>query len=161
MKKTLLATALVLSSSCGFAFDYFGSNESKWEIGGSIAERCVVSTYDGGDRSTSLDLSDPKAQATASVTLWCNTHGGTAKATYSSENAGNMVNEHGDKIAYTVDVDNAKNISLATAQTIEQVTGQGTAVGEQSRTVKVAPLVNGREFAGVYRDTITVEVSAN
>ncbi|GAL18070.1 hypothetical protein JCM19235_6623 [Vibrio maritimus] len=161
MKKTLLTTVLVLTSSSIFAFDYNGSNESKWDIGGSIAERCVVSTYDGGDRSTTLDLADASAQTTASVSLWCNTHSAKAKATYSSANSGDMVNEYGDKIKYLIDVDQAKNLSLATAQEVDQLTGQGTQVGHQTKSVKVTPQVTGNEFAGTYRDTITVQVAVN
>ncbi len=164
MKKTLLASVLALASSSVFAsdFDYVnGGNTSQWDIGGEIAERCVVSTYEGGDRSTTLDLGKAEAQTTASVSLWCNTHSAKAKTTYSSLNGGVMINEAGDKIAYTIDVDQAKGLDLASVQTIDQLTGHGTKVGHQTKSVKVTPLVGGREYAGTYRDTITVLVAAN
>lgn len=163
MKKVALTSVLVLASTSLFAsdFDYSGSNSSQWDIGGEIAERCVVNTYAGGDRSTTLDLSSATAQTTASVSLWCNTHSAKAKTTYSSKNGGAMVNASGDKITYTIDVDSEKGLDLASAKTINQDTGQGTAVGVQTSSVKVTPQVGGLEFAGVYRDTITVEVAAN
>ncbi|MCA0936342.1 hypothetical protein LCL85_12445 [Vibrio alginolyticus] len=166
MKKAVLTSILVLASSSVFAedFDYVGGGDtSQWDIGGEIAERCVVSTYAGGDRSTTLNLGLAEAQTTASVTLWCNTHSAKASTTYSSLNGGVMVNEVGDEIKYTIDISGgeATGLDLATAQTIQQLTGQGTEVGEQTRSVSVTPLVGGREFAGTYSDTITVLVAAN
>lgn len=162
MKKTVLASVLALASSSVFAFDYVdGTATSNWDIGGEIAERCVVETYDGGDRSTTLDLGSTDAQTTASVSLWCNTHAAKAKTTYTSKNGGVMINEAGDKINYTIDVDQSKGLDLASAQTIDQLTGHGTGAGHQTKSVKVAPKVSGREYAGIYRDTITVDVAAN
>lgn len=164
MNKVLLVSSLCIFASAS-AMAHFNKptsqNSSKWDIGGKIAERCTVSTYDGGPRSTSLDLASNNAQDTASVSLWCNTHNAKAKTTYSSKNKGQMINRTGDKISYTIDVDQAKGLSLASKQTIDQITGQGNAVGVQTRTVKVTPNVSGTEFAGIYRDTITVEVAAN
>ncbi|WP_117234839.1 hypothetical protein [Vibrio maerlii] len=160
MKKTLLALTLGLSSTFAFAdFDYAGgSNISNWDIGGEIAERCVVDVS-GIDRATNLDLSLQEAQGTVGVGLWCNTRGAKAHATYSSSNRGVLENEEGDAIAYTFSIDQSGDLSLTANQTIEQMTGQGTAHGYQRKTMKITPMVTGREFAGIYRDTITVQVA--
>ena len=166
MKVLALAViaTMAASSVSAIAFDYSASNKSNWKIGGKIAKRCVVNTYDGGTRSTTLDLASTDAQATASVTLWCNTHSGTANATYSSVNGGYMENADGDQIAYLVDISGTQNdLDLSSPQTVSQVTGNGDpsmgGVGPQSRTVKVKPQVTGMEYAGVYRDRIRVKVT--
>ncbi len=165
MKKTILASVLALTATTAFAddFDYSSTaTSSEWEIGGTIAERCIVSTYDGGERSTTLDLANASAQTTASVSLWCNTHSAKAKTTYSSKNGGKMLNGDNDEIEYTIDISGtATGLDLASAQTVDQLTGHGTKVGAQTRSVKVAPKLTGREYAGTYRDTIYVEVAAN
>ncbi len=160
MKKTLLALTLGLTSTAAFAdFDYAsGANTSSWDIGGEIAERCVVdvSSVDG---ATNLDLSSQTAQSTVGVGLWCNTRGAKANATYSSSNRGVLQNDEGDTIAYTFSIDSARDLSLTANQTVQQLTGQGTAQGHQRRTMKITPMVTGQEFAGTYRDTITVQVA--
>ena len=164
MKKTLLALALGLSSTAVFAsdFDYSKSSTTSWDVGGSIAERCVVNAFDGGDRSTSLDLSSTEAQTTASVSLWCNSRLGTARTTYSSHFGGVMINEEGDEISYTVDISGTQSgLDLSSPQSVNQVVNHGVNATGATRSVKVAPVVNGSEYAGIYRDIITVQVSPN
>lgn len=161
INKTLITIAAftALNANAKIAID--ADDNTSFDIGGEIKSECKVTNY-SPERSTTLDLSSSEAQTTASVSLWCNTGQGTAKTTYSSQNGGFMVSEEGKKIAYSIDISGTANdLSLTSAQTVNQVVGKGTEGQESTRSIAVKPLVNGYEYAGIYSDTIEVTVSYN
>lgn len=161
LTKTLALISAVMTLTANAEIAVTDTDTTSFDIGGEILPECKVSSY-SPERSTSLDLSSSEAQTTASVSLWCNTGQGTANTTYASANAGFMVNENGQKIAYTMDVSGtASDLSLTSAQTVRQISGSGVDGAQQTRSVKIKPIVTGFEYAGVYSDTIEVTVSYN
>ncbi|WP_028115320.1 hypothetical protein [Ferrimonas senticii] len=159
MKKALLAIVLTTVAGSAMAFDYEnGGDTSDWKIGGQVDERCVLETYDGGDRSTSLNLVDNSFQTTASVTIWCNNKSGTNNVTYTSENNGFFLNDAGDKIEYEAEID-GKSFFLKTPQMISQISGNVN-VGHQTKSFKIKPLgTAATAAAGIYSDVITATIT--
>lgn len=163
--KTLIKTIAIVSSvaalNANATISVSDTDQTSFDIGGQILPECKVSNY-SPERSTSLDLSSSEAQTTASVSVWCNTGQGTASTTYASTNGGYLVNENGQQIAYSVDISGTANdLSLTSAQTVNQNAGSGVDGAEQTRTVSVKPIITGFEYAGTYSDTIEVTVSYN
>lgn len=155
----LLSTVAALSAHAEITVS--DSDTTSFDIGGEILPECKVSNS-ASTSATSLDLTSTEAQNAASISIWCNTGQGTASTTYSSANAGFMVNENGQKIAYNLDIaGTASDLSLTSAQTINQASGAGVDGTDQARTVSIKPVVTGFEYAGVYSDTIEVTVSYN
>lgn len=163
--KTLIKTIAIVSSiaalNANATISVSDTDQTSFDIGGQILPECKVSNY-SPERSTSLDLASSESQTTASVSIWCNTGQGTASTTYSSANAGFLVNENGQKIAYSVDISGTANdLSLTSDQTVNQVSGSGVQGAEQTRSVSVKPIITGFEYAGTYSDTIAVTVAYN
>ncbi|SHH75071.1 Csu type fimbrial protein [Ferrimonas marina] len=161
MKKTVLALAALVSFGASAAnIDVTATDNTSFDIGGTIAPTCKVDNFIG-DRGD-LDLSESVRQNTASVSIWCNTGQATAKTTYSSLNNGFMEDANGNQIGYLVTVDGLFNdVDLTQDRSGNQLAGSGLNGGQQSRTVRITPQVTGFEYAGVYSDTISVTVAPN
>jgi spore coat protein U-like protein len=157
--KLIIALAASTAMYANATISVSDDNQTSFDIGGQILPECKVNNF-SPERSTTLNLASGEAQTTASISLWCNTGQGTARTTYASANNGFMVSEEGQKIAYAIDISGTTNdMRLTSAQTVNQVAGQGVEGAEATRSVKVKPLITGFEYAGVYRDTIEVTVS--
>lgn len=155
----LLSTFAALTAHADIAVT--DTDTTSFDIGGEILPECKVSNS-ALNAATSLDLSSTDAQTAANVSLWCNTGQGTASTTYSSENSGFLVNENGQKIAYNIDIaGTANDLSLTSAQTVNQQSGQGVDGADSTKAVSIKPIVTGFEYAGTYSDTIEITVSYN
>lgn len=157
--KSIIAIAAFTALTANATISVSDTEQTSFDIGGQILPECKVAN-NASESATSLDLSSTEAQTTASISLWCNTGQGTARTTYESVNGGYMVSEEGKKIAYAIDISGTANdLQLTSAQTINQVAGNGVEGAEATRSVSVKPLVTGFEYAGTYTDTIEVTVS--
>ncbi|XOV77500.1 MAG: hypothetical protein ACFHVJ_00230 [Aestuariibacter sp.] len=155
----LLSTVVALTAQADIAVS--DTDSTSFDIGGEIQPECKVSNS-ALNTATALDLSSTDAQTAANVSIWCNTGQGTASTTYSSQNAGFLVNESGKKIAYKIDIDGTANdLALTSDQTVAQQSGQGVEGADATKAVSIKPVVTGFEFAGTYSDTIEVTVAYN
>lgn len=163
--KSILIAAITSTTIAANAeqIDVTSTDTTSFEIGGTVTALCKVSNYDGGTRSTTLDLTSSTAQTTASVSSWCNTGQATVSTTYTSLNGGKLKGTaNGGEIPYLIDISGTStDLNLASAQTVNQVTGSGISGDQATRSVKVKPQINGFETADTYRDTITVTVAPN
>ena len=173
LTKTLIAASF-LTSFVASATEIGLSETStdSFTIGGTIESECKVSTT---SNDSSLDLtgeSGSNPQTSAAVNTWCNTGDSTVTTTFSSLNGGNLINEHGNTIAYTINVGDAElgdsvatGLSLSSDQDVELGLDTDEAdvkSGQQtSRNVSIIPAATGYDYAGTYTDTITVTVSAS
>lgn len=134
---------------------------TSFDIGGEIQPECKVANQ-SSSQATQLNLRSQEAQAAANVSVWCNTGQDTADATYSSANEGYLVNEEGNRIAYSIGLENNNsNFNLVSPQTIRQNVGNGENGQNTTSQLSILPQVTGFESAGAYRDTIQVTVSYN
>lgn len=155
----ILSTVVALTAQADIAVT--DTDTTSFDIGGEILPECKVSNS-ALSAATSLDLSSTDAQSAANVSIWCNTGQGTASTTYSSQNAGYLVNEDGKKIAYKIDIDGtASDLALTSDRTVNQQSGAGTDGADATKTVSIKPVVTGFEYAGTYSDTIEVTVAYN
>lgn len=147
------------AGACLAAMSADSSDSVSLDMSGTIEPMCKVRN-NVKTRSLRLDLTSNKAQNTNNVFIWCNTGQNNASATYSSLNNGFLVNEHNQTIPYLLTVANtARNLSLISPKTVSQRAGSGTKGKDKGRVIKIEPQVNGFEYAGTYRDTISVTVS--
>lgn len=163
--KTLLKTVALLSASVAInanaVISVSDTNETQFEIGGTIQPECKVNNTTSAGAST-LNLASSDAQQVASVEIWCNTGDASASTTYSSLNGGVLTNENGQDIEYRVDIsDTQSDVNLSTDQTFQQSSGSGVSGASAARTVSISPVITGFEFAGTYSDTIAVTVTYN
>lgn len=161
VNKLTVITLIWLSQAgaCLAAMSANSSDSVSLDMSGTIEPMCKVRNNVKA-RSLRLDLTSNKAQNTNNVFIWCNTGQSNANATYSSLNNGYLVNEHNQSIPYLLTVANtARDLSLASPKTVSQRAGSGTKGKDKGRVIKVKPQVNGFEYAGTYRDTISVTVS--
>ncbi len=159
-KAIFIATGL-LALPASAAITVNDSNTSSFNIGGQILPECKVANF-SPEQATALDLTSSTAQPSATVSVWCNTGQNSANTTYTSTNAGYLVDGTGNRIAYNLGIPgSASDLNLATPQTVSQSAGLGTAGESQDTTVSIIPQVNGFETAGAYSDTIAVTVSFN
>ena len=137
------------------------TSQTSFDISGTISAECKV-TNTVTDTANSLDLASATAQNASTVSVWCNTGQSAADTTYSSVNNGYLINETGNRIAYSINVgQQANNLSLASPQTIEQFSGIGVNGETIATDVAIVPQVNGFETSGAYSDTISVTVTIN
>lgn len=158
-----LTLSLLLSVSVAVmaAVSLDDTNETSFDIGGTITAECKVANSTT-NAATTLDLSSASAQNASTVYVWCNTGQNSANTTYASLNDGFLVSEEGSRIAYNINVgDQGNNLSLATPQTIQQLTGIGSNGDATTTDVAIIPQVSGFEDSGNYNDTISVTVSYN
>jgi spore coat protein U-like protein len=155
----LLSTVAALSAQANISVT--DTDKTSFDIGGEIQPECKVSNS-ALSSATALDLSSTSAQTAANVSIWCNTGQAAASTTYSSQNAGFLVNETGKKIAYKIDIDGtASDLALTSDQVVSQESGQGVEGADASKSVSIKPVVTGFEYAGTYSDTIEVTVAYN
>lgn len=137
------------------------TDSTSFDLAGTILPECKVQARIK-NRSTALDLTSATRQKTSNIWIWCNTGQSQATTTYSSLSGGYLVNEAGNQIPYLMQIPGTiGNVSLAQAQTVNQRAGNGTGGSHKGRVINITPQVNGFEYAGVYRDTIEVTVTAN
>ena len=163
--KTVALVSVTAALNVNAAIDLEATNETAFQIGGQIEEVCKV-THSTNTLTSSIDLSSSQAQNIASVEIWCNNGQSSTSTTYTSSNAGKLINaDHtGQDIAYLLDISNASNgtgLDLSSPQTIAQTSGFGTSGSTEVSTVSIRPTVDGYEYAGTYSDTITVTVAVN
>lgn len=156
-----LAMILPVGSMASAKISLDDTNETSFDIGGTITAECKVNN-NVTDAATTLDLTSTTAQNASSVSVWCNTGQSSANTTYSSINDGFLVSDAGERIPYNINVgDQGSNLSLTTPQTIQQATGTGDTGESISTSVAILPQVNGFESSGAYNDTIAVTVTYN
>lgn len=161
-KKSLLIAAMLATPLATNAIELTDTDTATFEISGTIEKMCKVSTY-AGEPARAVDLSPgAAASTTSSVSTWCNTGQSTVATTFSSANSGKMKNEAGDEIGYTASLSGTGSaFDLTSDVTLAKVTSGNLDGSHVSRSFKVQPDVNGFERAGVYTDTITVQVAPN
>ncbi len=131
------------------------------EFVGTIEPLCKVNARIR-NRSIQLDLSSSTRQNTSNIRIWCNTGQSNATATYSSVNGGYLVNDAGNQIPYLMRIPKTTgNVALTSPVEVQQRAGSGIAGDHKGRVIQITPQVNGFEYAGVYRDTISVTVAVN
>lgn len=160
LKKSLLIAAICASPVAVNAIELTDTDTATFEISGTIEKMCKVSTY-AGEPTREVDLSaGAGASTTSSISTWCNTGQATVDTTFSSANGGKMKNEAGDEIGYSASLGNS-TFDLTDDVTVSKVTSGNLNGTHTSSSFKVQPDVNGFERAGVYTDTITVQVAPN
>jgi len=135
--------------------------QTSFDISGTIAAECKVN-HTNLESSAALDLTTSTAQNASSVAVWCNTGQSSADTTYRSVNNGFLVDESGNRIAYSINVgEQANNLSLSSPQTVKQLSGSGVNGDSVASDIAIIPQVSGLENSGSYSDTIAVTVSYN
>ncbi|MBE1298985.1 MAG: hypothetical protein GJ680_03615 [Alteromonadaceae bacterium] len=159
--KCIAISGCLITTGLSAAVTEADTDKTSFNIGGQILPECKVTSF-SPEQATSLDLSTSNSQTTANVSVWCNTGQSAANTTYSSANAGYLVDDTGNRIAYNVGVSGTSSeLNLTSPQIIEQVAGTGNQGETQDTTVSIIPQVNGLESAGSYSDTIAITVSYN
>lgn len=157
MKKFLATTALaglaVLAAGQAFAAPA-GSPEGEIYLSGTMPAICEIEI---DTRDTKLDMIDgARKQVVAEITETCNDHEGYT-ISFTSSNAGKVVNAaSGQSVDYTVNYDTASNASLANALLLTRAK-EGYGV-DHELVVDMSGSKN--RVAGLYADTITVEIAA-
>ncbi|MGF1720732.1 hypothetical protein L4D20_11905 [Vibrio kyushuensis] len=163
MKKAILLSALVLSSFSVLANGNTGS--TTWDLEGTVDKRCTV----GSKGNSAIDIMAGGEQSNATINVWCNYKVGLLSTSISSKNKGALKAKHGLS-TYTIPYeltlgghtfDFTSGSEEGRIFKILDWNGIGDGDNEIDHTFTVKPTLNGREYAGDYKDTITINVAAN
>lgn len=156
--KKFLSTTAIASILFGFAGAAIAdsSHDASGEVRltGTMPAICEINI---DTKNTSLDMrGGAKKQVVAEITETCNDHEGYT-ISFTSANAGKVVHgDSGQSVAYTVSYDSSNNSSLANAMVLNRAK-EGYGV-DHDLVVDMSGSSN--RVAGIYRDTITIEIAA-
>ena len=162
MKKLIIATAVVALFGAGIAnadVNLDLGNTGEIELTGTIAKKCVLDMSKFNGKAKNLDLSSNESQPGPSIRTWCNTEVAPL-ISFTSANMGmkNIDSTKVEIIKYTAWMDTFGEIDLTGTPRELPTIGLGGDDTYYQKPVRYTAEVTGRELAGRYADTITIEI---